>query len=294
MSRVGEAYDARVTGPNRKLRSDGSCWRSLLAAATTGSAQANALADDSTRTQRNLKFEHAFFSGIAGVILISVFVGFAQTYYLHGIVRVPAFKTGLGPPFPAILHVHAVLFSSWIVLLVIQTSLVAAHRVDLHRRLGLAIFGVAGLMVIVGLAATCVSMTRFDAPADPKLKLPLLQLVDLTVFSTLVYFGYRCRSDSAAHKRLMLIATITLLDAAFARWPVLTVGKFLRAEMCCYALLLLIASYDLFSMKRIHLATLWGGALLILSHHPILSFLRQHVTGHQLALYMQSLGRHLS
>jgi hypothetical protein len=230
---------------------------------------------------------------MAAFILFSVFLGFAQSYYLQGVLKLPEWKAFAAPPHPLLVHVHAMIFSSWILLLVAQTSLVAAGRLDLHRRLGAAGFGLACLLVLVGLAVTCEFLSRHHSHEEPGLRFPFLQVVDLTVFSTLIYFGYRQRFNPAAHKRLMLIGTITLLDAVFVRWPVLVVGNFLVAEMCCYALLLLLAGYDLWSMGKVHRATLWASAVLIVSHHPILSIFAQHLIWHRFAIYMQTLGRHL-
>jgi hypothetical protein len=88
------------------------------------------------KPQSRTSYDHLFFPTLAIFIAVTVFLGFAQTYYLHGILRVPAFKAVLAPPVPLIVHVHAILFSLWIIFLIMQTSLVAAHRVDLHRQLG--------------------------------------------------------------------------------------------------------------------------------------------------------------
>jgi hypothetical protein len=89
----------------------------------------------------------------------------------------------------------------------------------------------------------------------------------MLVFATLIYFGFRHRFDPAAHKRLRLIATITtitLLDAAFVRWPVPVTWWNLRtAELCGYALLLVLVPYHLWITKTIHRATLWGGVFLV-------------------------------
>lgn len=98
------------------------------------------------------RMDNYFFSGMAILILITVFVGFERTYFLAG---------GFRAPLPNLLiHVHAVVFSSWIVLLIAQTSLVSAGRVDIHRRLGLAGFGLASLMVIIGVFAATNSLAR--------------------------------------------------------------------------------------------------------------------------------------
>ncbi len=78
------------------------------------------------------RFDHVFFSAMALLMLATVFVGFAPTYYLAGMFRAPLPSL--------IIHLHGAAFSAWILLLVTQTSLVSAGRVDIHRRLGIAGF----------------------------------------------------------------------------------------------------------------------------------------------------------
>jgi hypothetical protein len=243
-----------------------------------------------TRQRLRTRYDDIFFPGMAAIILFSVFIGFAQSYYLQGTLKLPAWKAFAAAPHPLLVHIHAVIFSSWILLLVSQTSIVAIGHVDMHRKLGVAGFGLACLLVFVGLAVTCEFLSRHHALEDPNLRFPFLQALDLLVFSTLIYFGYRQRFNPAAHKRLMLIATITLLDAAFSRWPVLIVGNSLIADVCCYALLVLLAGYDVWSTGNVHRATLGASALLVLAHHPTLSILDRTVAWHRLAIYMQRLG----
>ncbi len=198
---------------------------------------------------------------MAVVILATVFLGFARTYYLAGV-----FKASLPN---LIVHIHGAVFSSWIVLLIAQISLVAAHRVDLHRRLGLLGFGLASLMVILGLLAATDSFARHFAAGEPGVGARAFYAVpisDMLVFSTLIYFAFRNRFNPAAHKRLILIATITLLDAAFVRWPIPVAWWDLRvAQTCCYPLLLLLIGYDLWSTRRVHRATLWACVFLVVS-----------------------------
>src|SRR6516162_4545632 len=62
----------------------------------------------------------------------------------------------------------------------------------------------------------------------------------------------------------MLVATITLLDAAFVRWPITPAWWDLRvAQMCCYPLLPRLTAYDVWSAGKAHRATLWASVLLI-------------------------------
>jgi hypothetical protein len=139
--------------------------------------------------------------------------------------------------------------------------------VDLHRRLGLLGLVAACLMVILGLMVATDSMARHFAPGKVGVSekaFYAVPIADMTVFATLIYFGFRERFHPSAHKRLMLIATIMITDAAFVRWPVPAGWWDLQAgQMCYYALLLLLAGYDLWATRKIHRATLWGSVFLI-------------------------------
>src|SRR3982074_3024419 len=102
------------------------------------------------------KYDNYFFSAMALLILITVFVGFARPYFLPGACRAPL---------PAlILPIHGAVFSSWILLLSAQTALVSAGRVDIHRRLGLVGFGLACLMVTLGVLAGTNALARGFSP----------------------------------------------------------------------------------------------------------------------------------
>ncbi|MGA2019947.1 MAG: hypothetical protein ABSH02_05095 [Candidatus Sulfotelmatobacter sp.] len=213
-----------------------------------------------SRHQSDDRFDNLFFSGMAVVILGSVFVGFARSYYLAGMFKAPL---------PNLLvHIHGAVFSSWILLLIVQTSLVAAGRVDLHRRLGLLGFALACLMVIVGLLAATDSLGRHFAPGDAGVSVRAFSTVTLTTmlaFSTLIYFAFRNRFNPAAHKRFILIATIAILDAAFVRWPVPAQWWGLRAAsfLCTIPLLLSIMSYDYWSRGKVHRATIWASVFVV-------------------------------
>ena len=103
------------------------------------------------------RYDHLFFSAMALLMLITVFVGFARTYYLAGVFHAPLPSL--------IIHVHGAAFSCWILLLVSQTSLVSAGRVDIHRRLGIAGFLLACLMVVLGVLAASDALVREAGPA---------------------------------------------------------------------------------------------------------------------------------
>ena len=201
------------------------------------------------------RFDHIFFSTMAVLLLVTVFVGFGPTYYFAGVFRAPLPSL--------IVHLHGAAFSCWILLLVTQTSLVSAGRIDIHRRLGIAGFLLACLMVILGVLAATDSLVRNAGPAgrDPRF-FYIIPLTDMLNFATLTFFAYRNRSNPAAHKRLILVATIALMIAAIARWPYVHRNA-MMAALLSYLFLVMLAAYDLWSLRKIHRSTLWAGSFLI-------------------------------
>jgi len=219
-----------------------------------------ALPNTNPRTlSTNRQYDNYFFSAMALLILVTVFVGFARTYFLAGVFR--ASLPNL------LIHVHGAVFSSWILLLITQIALVSAGRVDIHRRLGLAGFGLACLMVILGVLAASNSLARGFSPSgsgfDPR-TFYAIPIGGMVMFSTLIFFAYRVRFDPAAHKRLILIATIALLDAPTGRPPftVITARPFFDSVFV-YAFLLLLVAYDLWSTRKVHRATMWAAAFVV-------------------------------
>src|SRR5262249_52895350 len=108
--------------------------------------------------------------------LVVVFAGFARTYFLR-----PHFNSS---PLPLLLHVHGFVFTSWVVLLFAQTSLVAAGRTDLHRRLGVAGFVIAALMVVIG------TFTGIVRTKPSELAFLTVPLGDMMVFGILAGTGF--------------------------------------------------------------------------------------------------------
>lgn len=223
----------------------------------------------------NHGYENLFFSSMAGVFLVSVFIGFARTYYLAGLFRAPL---------PNLLvHIHGAVFSAWILLLITQISLVAAHRADLHRRLGMLGFGLAYLMVVLGLLVSSDRLARHTAnPGAEKVEevraFYAIPLADIVMFATFVYLGYRNRFYPAVHKRLMLFATLAILDAGFDRWPIFDPYSLPVVNIVCFVpLLLLLMGYDWWSTGRVQRVTLWSSLFLVVVQQA------RHLIGHTVA-----------
>lgn len=215
-----------------------------------------------TRRQKTVgRRGRLFYTGMAVVAAAIVFAGFARTYYLRDLFR--------RPPLVPLVHLHGILFTSWLVLLLSQVTLVAAKRTDLHRRLGAVGAVLAVLMIGVGtITAIHAAKRGFVVPGGPP---PLVFLVipmfDILVFSILVAAAFYYRRQSETHKRLMLLATIAILPPAIARLPfafILATGPLAFFGLADLVLVACIF-YDIVAHRRLHPAYLWGGLVLIAS-----------------------------
>ena len=232
---------------------------------------------------RGCRFDHLFFSSMALLMLATVFLGFARTYYLAGIFRAPLPSL--------IIHLHGAAFTGWILLLVTQTSLVSAGRVHIHRRLGIAGFLWACLMVILGVLAATDSLARNSGPPgrDPKF-FYIITLTDMLIFATLIFLAFRFRSSPATHKRLILVGTVALMIAAIARWPIWNHRDPITAALTSYIFLLILLTYDLWSTRKVHRATIWAGTFLIFIQQIRIP-VGKTAAWHSFATWVQSLAR---
>jgi hypothetical protein len=124
----------------------------------------------------------------------------------------------------------------------------------------------AAVMIVVGTTAGIWSMRRqvddgFVQEAQAFLATPLFSMM---AFAGLAGAAIVRRRDSQTHKRLMLLATIGILDAAVARLPF----EFLRTSNWTYlpatdVFLLTAILYDVVSRRTVHQAYVWGGLVLI-------------------------------
>ena len=200
-----------------------------------------------------------FYTGIALAIALTVFAGFAPTYYLR-----PWFQS---TPLGGLVHLHGVVFSAWVLLFAVQSTLIAAGRTALHRRLGVAGAVLAALLVAVGTATAIGGAAKAAGPPGvPPLVFLAVPFFDMVVFTGLAATGlwYRRRAD--VHKRLLTLATIALLAAPIARLPfgarmVGIPGVFALSDLFIVACI----AYDLATLRRVHPATVWGGLAIVIS-----------------------------
>jgi len=125
-------------------------------------------------------------------------------------------------------------------------------------------------MVVLALLVATDSLTRgFTPPGstfDPK-TFYSIPVFETAVFCVLIIWALRARADGPAHKRLILIATISLMGPAISRWsflPKAHTGLSISAILVLF--IFLVAGFDLWSRRRIHRATVQSGLFMIITH----------------------------
>jgi uncharacterized membrane protein YozB (DUF420 family) len=195
--------------------------------------------------------------GLAAAVII--FAGFARTFYLRSVSG--------APPLSALLLVHGIVMTAWVVLFFAQVRLIALGRMALHRRLGAFGLIVAVLVLFVGVAATVDAGRRGVSPAMgvAPLTFMAIPLFDLPVFAVLVGVGLWKRRRPDIHKRLMLLATLGLLTPGIARIPLAIIQQGGPPVFFGLSFLLVAGciAIDTIRSRRVHPAFMWGAALMV-------------------------------
>lgn len=209
--------------------------------------------------------DRIFYSSMAIGMALTVLIGFGPTFYLRSFFGAPQTVTGATSLTPLAL-LHGALFTGWVVLFIVQTALIARHRVAVHRQLGIAGALLAIVMVVVGTLTAVRAAARGSAPpgVDP-LAFLAIPFFDMVLFAGFVGAAVWQRAKKETHKRLMLLAYISIVVAAVARLPgVLPLGPFGFFGLTAIFLLIAVV-YDWVSRRRVHPVYIWGGGLFIVS-----------------------------
>jgi hypothetical protein len=214
-----------------------------------------------------------FYVWMAGACALVAFGGFAETYWLQ-----LAQGTFIGG---SLLHLHGALFSAWTLLLLSQTWLAAHGRLDHHRAWGLGGISLATALVLVGMATAINSMTgRIAHDGDIARGFLIVPVTALGGFAILFVAAVANIRRPEWHKRFMLVATISLLQAAVARvmFVIITGGgpgarpglstpppiiTTVVGGLITDLLIVAGAAYDWRTRGRVHPAYLIGGAVVL-------------------------------
>ncbi len=196
----------------------------------------------STTRSRRAPSEY-FYLAMAVLVAAAVMYGFSFTIgerLIHPTV-----------PRPWVLYVHAVVFTGWLALFLMQSALVRSRKIAWHKTMGWVGVGWAVLIVVFGIS-TALAMARFNAHVIHEKHVPVvIPLFDVLCFSCTFGAALYYRRKPEYHRRLMLAATCALTVAGFGRL-FRHYGLDLPPYAAVDALILLGVARDLIVDRRVH------------------------------------------
>jgi hypothetical protein len=195
-----------------------------------------------------------FYFCMSLLIAVVVIYGFSHTI-AHNLLHASPL-----PPF--ILTLHAIVFPGWVLFFILQSALVRTRNVPLHRTLGWFGLGLGIVILVLGYF-TAIAMDRFHLQQHETYPPAFLivQLMDLASFAVPFALAIYWRRRPEYHRRLILVASCGLTDAAFGRFPLLPLAF---SPGGVDALIFLGILRDLIVDRRVHKVYLYAFPLLIL------------------------------
>ena len=220
-------------------------------------------------TPRAHSIDRWIFVFMAAWFIAIVLAGFIP----DSLEKIAAVQTGDKPPFPLVLHFHAVLMGSFLLLLFAQTWLMATGRGALHMQLGVPGMALAAALVVVGfiLVPTMYRLLwdaahsgapgaaeKFGGAMHGKENILLLQIRIGILFPLFLAIGLTARSGHAGlHKRMMILATAIALPAGIDRIPWLPTtlpGSPLASDLYVLLAVAPMFAWDVFRNRAVHRA----------------------------------------
>jgi hypothetical protein len=213
--------------------------------------------------------DRRFFTGMAFLALIVVLAGFGNTYYFWPWTQATLHPSGqpVAASLAPAVHLHAVAFTAWMVLFIVQVGLVSRNEVRAHRRLGRAMAWLVPALLVTGVVTAIGGARNGWNPGGPfrdALAFLIVGLFDLLVFGVLTGAALWFRRRPDLHKRLMLLGTLGgLMWPAITRIPFLA-GRFLPMFSVLTLLVLAPAIRDFVIGARTRWMSLLVGVAILL------------------------------
>lgn len=201
--------------------------------------------------------ERRFYGRMAIAMLVIVFIGFAPSFYLRGLIHVPRPNSPMTP----VIWAHGIVFTAWMLLFWWQTKLVAAGNRATHMKLGVSGFGLALVMLGLMFVTAVQQVARATQPpfVDP-LTWTAVPLSTIPQFIVFLWIGWQYKRDPQTHKRAMLILALLMMEPAIGRFPIFPpnfIGQYVSA-FAAWALIVPLVLWDRRSRGELHWVTMLG------------------------------------
>ncbi len=194
-----------------------------------------------------------FFPIMTGIVVGFIILGFGAGIAARGGGYVP----------PPALMLHGVVTLAWFALTLVQAMLIRVGRFTLHRALGTLSTGLALAIVVLGYFTVRIAVSNPDwtIAGFDNVGSAIFPFFDIVTFAILYGLGVAKRSDAPAHKRLIVLAGVMMMDPAVARVAIFIVGFAPLALVIELAILAAFPIYDWRTRGRPHGASIFGVAL---------------------------------
>ena len=226
-------------------------------------------------TRRAHSIDRWIFVSMAAWFIVVTLAGFVP----DSLTKIAAVQAGQRPPFPLVLHLHAVLMASFLLLVLAQTTLMATGRFEFHRRLGVAAFIVAPALVLVGIVlvptmfhqtwdalrtASGLQREKLQHVLFVRENIMLVQIRMGILFPLFLAIGLRARRiDAGLHKRMIVLATAMSLPFGINRitWlPNTFPASFVTSDLYMLVAIAPMFIWDVVRNRRVHQAyVIWLG-----------------------------------
>jgi len=174
------------------------------------------MAEAALQTGARASVSRQFYFVMALTCLAIAVLGFVPTYFAPMVQGRFA-----GPP---LLHIHGLILFAWMIYFCTQTWLVAQGKSLAHRTWGVLGVSIATAMVFVVTAVVSLRISQASLPGQPEALAHGVRAFAWVSIGEIAFFigafavaiVYVKRPE--IHKRLLLLATISLLGAPIARW----------------------------------------------------------------------------
>lgn len=215
--------------------------------------------------------DRTFYTAVNLYVAFVVFAGFARTYFLAHWFAPPARMPSMNP----LLHIHAVVFTLWIILTVVQPALIGSGRREIHKTLGWFAAGTAFLVwVLANLVSIQAIKFGYRGVGDPY-AFYAITFFSMQAFGIITALAILKRNNAQTHKRLMLLSSASILEAAFGRIPLQAMTDLAPLSFYIGPDLIIAAgvAYDWMTRGKVHSVWRWGGGALIASQVFRLAFM---------------------
>ncbi len=205
--------------------------------------------------------DQPFFTKLAVALALFIVFGFVQ-WSLRGFVSIGAT--------PWWVHAHGVFMILWLAIFVAQNVLAGRGDFQQHRRLGwAAMLVVAGTAVFGSLAGIQALALHRVPPFFTNAYFLALTQVEIGLFVATVAWAVAMRRQTQWHRRLMVGATVLLMEPALGRLlPMPLLGGMGEWIVLAFQLvpLAILARHDRATRAAVHPATLSAAVIVIGSH----------------------------